>query len=54
MINFVDIYTSVVCQDNRAKLGHVFTNRKVAEFMVKWVILGNDRACSDPLPGCIL
>ncbi|MEY3870790.1 MAG: hypothetical protein RLZZ338_4684, partial [Cyanobacteriota bacterium] len=51
MINLVDIYTSLVGQEHREKFGQFFTNREVADFMVKWVLSGNDRALYDPAFG---
>jgi adenine-specific DNA-methyltransferase len=51
MADLIETYTSLVSQEHRQKFGQFFTHQQVAEFMVKWVISGNNQCLYDPAFG---
>src|SRR3972149_3742241 len=51
MFNAIDIYTDEVGEGHRKEFGQFFTDARVAEFMVEWVISGGSRRLYDPAFG---
>ena len=51
MLNEIEQYTAIVGENHRKNLGQFFTDSRVAQFMVNWVVAGGTNSLYDPAFG---